>query len=72
VFDWITGANYMYLATAPRHASLLSLFGPWPWYIVSAAVVAFALLLVLDAPFRRGRAAPEAGVMDARPAYAQR
>jgi hypothetical integral membrane protein (TIGR02206 family) len=52
-FDWLTGSNYMYLAAAPRHWSLLSVMGPWPWYIVTAAGVAIVLLLILDAPFHR-------------------
>jgi hypothetical integral membrane protein (TIGR02206 family) len=56
VIDWLTGANYMYLANQPAHASLLSLLGPWPWYIASAAGVAIILLLVLDAPFRHSTA----------------
>jgi hypothetical integral membrane protein (TIGR02206 family) len=55
-FDWLTGSNYMFLAAIPNHASLLSLLGPWPWYVVSAAGVAIALLLVLDLPFRSDRA----------------
>jgi hypothetical integral membrane protein (TIGR02206 family) len=50
-FDWLTGSNYMFLAAVPGTGSLLSLLGPWPWYIVSAAVVALVLLLLLDAPF---------------------
>ena len=58
VFDWLTGSNYMFLAQVPRNASLLSLLGPWPWYILGAAGVAVVLLLVLDAPFRRGRRVP--------------
>ncbi|MBE3075747.1 MAG: hypothetical protein IMZ75_12535, partial [Actinobacteria bacterium] len=37
------------------HGSLLSVLGPWPWYILSAAAVAFVLLLILDAPFHRRR-----------------
>jgi hypothetical integral membrane protein (TIGR02206 family) len=52
-FDWLTGSNYMYLAAKPRHGSLLSVLGPWPWYILSAAGVALVLLLLLDAPFHR-------------------
>jgi hypothetical integral membrane protein (TIGR02206 family) len=54
-FDWLTGSNYMYLAAVPQHGSLLSVLGPWPWYILSAAGVALVLLLILDAPFRHHR-----------------
>lgn len=57
VFDWLTAANYMYLAAVPAHHSLLSVLGRWPWYILSAAGVALVLLLILDAPFRSGRRA---------------
>jgi hypothetical integral membrane protein (TIGR02206 family) len=53
-FDWLTNSNYMFLARLPPRTSLLSVLGPWPWYIVSAAGVAIVLLLVLDAPFRFG------------------
>jgi hypothetical integral membrane protein (TIGR02206 family) len=55
-FDWLTGANYMFLAALPGHDSLLSVLGPWPWYILSAAGVAIVLWLILDAPFRRQHA----------------
>jgi hypothetical integral membrane protein (TIGR02206 family) len=65
-FDWLSGSNYMFLAAVPRHGSMLSLLGPWPWYIVSAAGVAFVLLLLLDAPFHGRRdqrsGLPEAGL----------
>jgi hypothetical integral membrane protein (TIGR02206 family) len=57
VFDWVARSNYMFLKAVPRHTSLLSFLGPWPWYIVSAAVVALVILLVLDAPFRYHRIA---------------
>jgi hypothetical integral membrane protein (TIGR02206 family) len=52
-FDWLTGSNYMFLAAVPKHGSLLSVLGPWPWYILSASGVAIILLLILDAPFHR-------------------
>jgi len=54
-FNLLTGSNYMYLAAIPTHGSLLSVLGPWPWYILSAAGVALVLLLILDAPFHRRR-----------------
>jgi hypothetical integral membrane protein (TIGR02206 family) len=45
--DVITGGNYMYLRAKPVHASLLSVLGPWPWYIAGAAAVGLAMLLVI-------------------------
>ncbi len=62
LFDWVTGSNYMYLRAIPRHLSLLSVLGPWPWYLVSAAALALVLLLILDAPFRRHRGSHSPGV----------
>ena len=53
--DWLTGSNYMFLASVPATGSLLSVLGPWPWYIASAAGVALVLFWALDAPFRHGR-----------------
>ena len=50
--DAATGANYMYMRSKPPIASLFDLMGPWPWYIVGAAVLGMALLFILDAPFR--------------------
>ena len=63
-FNWLTGSNYMYLAAPPENPSLLSLLGPWPWYVLSATGVAIVLFAVLDAPFRltRGRASLDAPV----------
>jgi len=53
--DGLTGGNYMFLRARPPTWSLLSVLGPWPWYILSAAAVAVVLLAVLDLPFRRRR-----------------
>jgi len=55
LFDWLTGSNYMYLAAIPTQWSLLSVLGPWPWYIVNAAGIGIVLFLILDLPFHRHR-----------------
>jgi hypothetical integral membrane protein (TIGR02206 family) len=61
VFNWLTGANYMYLTAPPENPSLLSLLGPWPWYLLSATAVALVLFVLLDAPFRGGRRSATVG-----------
>ena len=45
--DLLTDGNYMYLRAKPVHASLLSLFGAWPWYIVGGAAVGLLMLLIV-------------------------
>jgi hypothetical integral membrane protein (TIGR02206 family) len=50
-FDAIFKTNYMYLCQPPVNASLLSLMGPWPWYLVGGEGVALVLFLLLYLPF---------------------
>lgn len=45
--DVISGGNYMYLSVKPAHSSLVSLMGPWPWYIAETAVLGLVMLLAV-------------------------
>jgi hypothetical integral membrane protein (TIGR02206 family) len=51
IVDWRTGGNYMFLRRRPHSWSILNLFGPWPWYIVIAGIVALLFFSALNLPF---------------------
>ena len=44
-----TGGNYMFLRRKPSNGSVLDPLGPWPWYLLAAAVLALAMLFALEA-----------------------
>ena len=48
VADVIGGGNYMYLHYKPVHNSLMSLMGPWPWYVAESGLVGLAMLLAVQ------------------------
>ena len=52
--DWAFGANFLYLRAKPAEPTPLDWFGPWPLYIVVAALIGLALFHLLMLPFRRG------------------
>ena len=50
VFNAAHGSNYLYLMSKPGGASLLDLLGPWPWYLLSADVLAAVIFILLSLP----------------------
>ena len=52
LFDFLSGANYLYLRNKPASASLLNAMGAWPLYIVSADLLALIMFLAMAVPFR--------------------
>jgi hypothetical integral membrane protein (TIGR02206 family) len=56
VIDIVANENYLYLRAKPSHPSILDVMGPWPWYILAADILAFALFRVLMIPFLNHRA----------------
>ena len=47
----LLGTNYLYIMWKPRAPTLLSLLGPWPWYLLALDAVALAIMCLCYAPF---------------------
>jgi hypothetical integral membrane protein (TIGR02206 family) len=52
-FDWVSGANFLYLRAKPAEPTPLDWFGPWPLYLVVAALIGLALFHLLMTPFSK-------------------
>jgi len=53
LFDFLSGANYLYLRNKPASASLLDAMGAWPLYILSADLLALIIFIVMAVPFKQ-------------------
>ncbi len=52
-FNGFAGSNYGFLNRKPDTASLLDLFGPWPVYVLVAAVLVAAVWALMTWPWER-------------------
>ena len=55
IFNYFTGANYMYMMEKPPAGSLLDFLGPWPWYILTGQPLGLLLFWLAWLPFARCR-----------------
>lgn len=51
IFNWIAGANYLFLCHKPETGSLLDFMGSWPWYILALEVTAVVSFYIYYLPF---------------------
>ena len=49
--NYVLDSNYLYLRHKPEQATLIDLLGPWPWYILSLALAAVIVAVVLYLPY---------------------
>ena len=60
VFDWAFKTNFAYLRSKPGVTTLLTAFGPWPYYIFGMIAIAFLIYWLLWQPVRPRKAEREA------------
>lgn len=56
--NYMLGSNYQYLHHKPVNGSLLDYMGEWPYYIVSAQLIAVPMFFLVFLPYVRLKKAP--------------
>jgi hypothetical integral membrane protein (TIGR02206 family) len=51
IINLLIGSNYLYTLHKPHIITLLDFLGPWPWYLLSAELIALILFLILYSPY---------------------
>jgi hypothetical integral membrane protein (TIGR02206 family) len=55
-FNRLAGTNYGFINHKPSTASLLDVFGAWPWYVFTASTLIFIVWALMTWPWERMRA----------------
>lgn len=53
LINFALSSNYFYTRHKPPSASLLDVMGPWPWYMLTGAIIALVLFMIFYIPFYR-------------------